>query len=86
VLIEAMASEVVVVGADVGEIPHVIGDAGWVFPEDDATALTEGLTKLVQAPALRRELGARGRARVLRTFTQEQVAAATLAVYRRLMK
>jgi len=33
VLIEAMACQVAVVGAAVGEIPYVIGDAGLTFPE-----------------------------------------------------
>lgn len=84
VLIEAMASEIAVVGAQVGEIPHVIDDAGWVFPEGDVEALATALTKLVAAPELRRELGARGRTRVLDVFTQEHVAAATVAVYREL--
>jgi glycosyltransferase involved in cell wall biosynthesis len=85
VLVEAMASGVAVIGSGVGEIPHVIGDAGWVFPEGDAPALADALTKLVAAPDLRRDLGRRGRARVLATFTQEQVAAATIAVYRELL-
>ncbi|MBN1249788.1 MAG: glycosyltransferase family 4 protein [Anaerolineae bacterium] len=82
VLIEAMACEAAVVGSDVGEIPHVIGDAGCVFPEADAGALGNVLDELIKAPALRRDLGARGRARVLNHFTQQEVARATLAVYR----
>lgn len=85
VLIEAMASGVAVVGADVGEIPYVIGDAGRLFPEGDAGALAAALTDLVALPHRRRELGARGRERVLATFTQEHVAASTLAVYRGLI-
>jgi glycosyltransferase involved in cell wall biosynthesis len=84
VLIEAMASGVAVVGSDVGEIPHVIGDAGHIFPEGEVSTLAEVLTKLVGSPDQRRDLGARGRARVLERFTQEQVAAETVAVYRRL--
>ncbi len=82
VLIEAMACGVVVVGSDTGEIPHVIGDAGRVFAEADADALRAILDTLVQDPALRRDLGARGRARVLTTYTQDEVARATLSVYR----
>jgi glycosyltransferase involved in cell wall biosynthesis len=85
VLTEAMASEVAVVGSNVGEIPHVIGNAGTVFPEGDAVALADVLNRLVSVPAVRRDLGARGRARVLSHFTQQHVAGATLAVYRKLV-
>jgi len=81
VLIEAMASEVAVVGSDVGEIPHVIGDAGVIFPHGDAGTLAGALHELVSDSARRRDLGARGRGRVLCHFTQQRIADATLAVY-----
>ncbi|MDQ3700775.1 MAG: glycosyltransferase, partial [Chloroflexota bacterium] len=38
VLMEAMACEVPVVGSDSGEIAHVIGEAGLLFPEGDVAA------------------------------------------------
>ena len=85
VLIEAMACEVAVVGSDSGEIPHVIGGAGLVFPEDNAAALCEHLRRLMRSPAFRLELGRNGRQRVLEKFTQAQVAAKTVAAYRELM-
>jgi glycosyltransferase involved in cell wall biosynthesis len=84
VLTEAMACGVPVVGSDSGEIPHVIGDAGLVFPEGDAAALAERLTRLHASADLRRDLAARGRERVLANFTTAQVAQKTLAVYRQL--
>jgi glycosyltransferase involved in cell wall biosynthesis len=85
VLVEAMACEVAVVGSDSGEIPHVVGEAGLVFPEDDVTALRAHLLNLMQQPELRTELGRNGRARVLAQFTQAQIAAQTVAVYRDMM-
>ena len=85
VLTEAMASEVAVVGSNVGEIPHVIGNAGMVFPEGDAAALADVLNRVVSVPAVCRALGVRGRARVLSHFTQQHIAGATLAVYRKLV-
>ena len=85
VLVEAMACGVAVVGSDSGEIPHVIGGAGLIFPEDDAGALAGHLRRLMTSPSLRTELGRNGRQRVLEKFTQAQVAAKTVAVYRELM-
>lgn len=84
VLVEAMACGTAVVGSDSGEIPHVIGDAGLVFAEDDADALRAHLQRLLDDPARRRALGDAGRDRVLERFTMAQVAAQTVAVYRRL--
>ena len=85
VLVEAMASEVAVVGSDSGEIPHVIGPAGLVFPEGDATALGERLRRLKENPALRRSLAAAGRARAVALYTQDRVAADTVAAYRAIL-
>ncbi len=85
VLVEAMACGVAAVGSDAGEIPHVVGDAGLIFPENDTGALCAILERLLGDPALRRELGARGRARVLAQFTQQQVAQETIAVYREML-
>ena len=83
-LVEAMACEVVVVGSDSGEIPNVIGEAGLVFPENDIDALYQSLHSLLRDEALRNELRKEGRARVLEEFTQQQVAARTVAIYREL--
>ncbi len=85
VLIEAMACEVPVIGSSSGEIPNVIDDAGLVFPEGDVAALRAHLETLQREPARRRELGARGRARVLAHFTQAHIAAETYGVYRKLL-
>jgi glycosyltransferase involved in cell wall biosynthesis len=86
VLIEAMASGVVVVGSSSGEIPHVIGDGGLVFTEGDAAALHANLQALLDNPASRRALAAAGRARALACYSTERIAAETVAFYRRLME
>ena len=85
VLIEAMASEVVVVGSDSGEIPHVIGEAGLVFPEGDSAALRNCLTTLARDVERRHRLALAGRERVLARYTQKSIAERTLRVYQSLM-
>jgi glycosyltransferase involved in cell wall biosynthesis len=82
VLVEAMACGVPVIGSDSGEIPNVIADAGLVFPENDVAGLRSHLLELQQKPELRRELSQRGRQRVLGHYTQAQIAAQTVRVYR----
>jgi len=82
VLIEAMATEVPVVGSDSGEIPHVIGDAGLIFPEDNALALRETIEKIMGDERLRQRLARAGRERVVKRYTQAQIALETYQVYR----
>lgn len=85
VLLEGMASGVPVVGSSSGEIPNTIGDAGIIFPEGDIDALASALRKLTRDPDLCREYAERGRARIMAHYTQAQVAAATVRVYRNIM-
>ena len=82
VLIEAMACGVPVLGSDSGEIPHVIGDAGLIFPEEDMEALRSQLQRLMVDEAARNRLAAAGRRRVLARFTMAEIARQTVAVYR----
>ena len=82
VLIEAMSCGVPVVGSSSGEIPHVIGDAGLVFPEGDVAALRAQLARLAADPALRTQLALLGRERVLAHYTQAAIARRHVAVYR----
>jgi glycosyltransferase involved in cell wall biosynthesis len=84
VLIEAMACEVVVVGARCGAIPEVIGDAGLTFAEGNPADLRAELQKLLGDVDLRLDLAQKGRQRVLDQFTQSQIAARTVEIYKRL--
>lgn len=85
VLIEAMACEIPVIGSDSGEIPHVIGDSGFVFHEGDTVELADKLEVLMADQELRESLGNKGRQRVLSLFTQKKVAEDTFNVYKALM-
>lgn len=86
VLVEAMACEVPVIGSTCGEIPNVIGDAGLIFPEGDVNQLAMHLRYLQENADVRRELGRRGRERVLAHFTHEKIAAETVAIYRHVVQ
>lgn len=86
VLIEAMSSGVPVIGSTCGEIPHLVGDAGMIFPEGDVEQLRDRLARLMRSRELHAEMAHRGRERVLNRFTQAIVAAQTLDVYRKMMR
>jgi glycosyltransferase involved in cell wall biosynthesis len=81
VLIEAMACGVPVIGSDSGEIPNVIGDAGLIVPEGNATALADAIQTIRTDALLRADLAKRGRERVLQKFTHAHVAELTKAAY-----
>lgn len=85
ILVEAMACGVPVIGSDSGEIPNVIGDAGLVFPEDNADVLRDHLEGLRRDPHRCHELARAGRQRVLDRFTQQQIARASWKVYRSML-
>jgi glycosyltransferase involved in cell wall biosynthesis len=81
VLIEAMACGIPVVGSDSGAIPEVIGDAGIVVREGDVAALARTISQLLADPARRRDLAARGRARVLLQYTNQSIAQRLVTVW-----
>jgi glycosyltransferase involved in cell wall biosynthesis len=62
-IIEALAAGVPVVSTDVGGVRDVVGDgrSGLLVPAGDVEALGDALDRLAGDPALRRELGGRGR-------------------------
>ena len=85
VLIEAMASQVTVIGSDSGEIPNVIGDAGLVFPEEHTEDLSHCLRQLIEKPHLNRELAMKGYQRAISDYTNEALAAKQFAFYQQLL-
>ncbi len=85
VLTEAMACGIPVIGSNSGEIPHVIGSAGLIFAENSVEELQSHVQALLTQPKLVEQLRERGREHVLRHYTQEQIAARTVAVYREMM-
>lgn len=61
------------------------GETGLLVPPRDVPALVEALRRLIADPALRARLGEAARERVLAGFSDAQVIAATLEVYREVL-
>jgi glycosyltransferase involved in cell wall biosynthesis len=85
VLVEAMACGVAVIGSDSGEIPNVIDSAGLIFPEDDEDALNDRMLRLLRDEKLLERLRRQGRERVVKNYTQDQIADQTVEIYRKIM-
>ncbi len=86
VIVGAMASGVPVIGSTCGAIPEVIGDAGLVFPEGDASALAGVLRRALADQKLRQHLARAGRARVEQLYSWDLVADQTYELYQRVLK
>jgi glycosyltransferase involved in cell wall biosynthesis len=66
--LEAMALEKPIVAFDVGGLREQIGECGILVPPGDTDAMARAIMSLVENPALRTDLGTRGRERVERLF------------------
>lgn len=85
VLIEAMACEVPVVGSSCGAIPEVIGNAGVIFPEGNVEQLRTSLERILLDEDYRKDLGRRGRQRVLGKYTEARLGQKLLTAYQTLL-
>ncbi|NJL60566.1 MAG: glycosyltransferase family 4 protein [Methylacidiphilales bacterium] len=85
VIIEAMGCQVPVIGSDSGEIPHVIGDTGMVFPEGNVEALANCLMQLMDNPELAHNLGQLGYAKAMSQYTNKALAKQQLEFYQELV-
>ena len=90
--LEAMACETAVLASRVGGIPEVVAhrETGELVDYNgDAVpfekALTESITRLMSQPELLKTYGAAGRSRTVNEFGWDEVAAATIALYRRVI-
>jgi glycosyltransferase involved in cell wall biosynthesis len=72
-LLEAMRSDLPIVANDAGAIPDTLGDAGILLRDKSPDAVAGALERVVGDRELRRDLIAKGRAR-LAEFTPERVA------------
>ena len=79
---EAMASEVICVATDVGDMKNIVGDTGIVVPAHDHSSLAEGWKILISLPPGKRaELGKEARQRIIDHFGQERTTGAYSKLY-----
>ena len=83
--LEAMACARAIVATNVGGLPEIIDDGvtGLLVPPRDPKALAVAITRLLEQPGLRKQLGQAARARVEREFTWDRVATKTSTAYER---
>ncbi|RAM61653.1 glycosyl transferase family 1 [Herbaspirillum rubrisubalbicans] len=86
-LLEAMACGIPCVSTDVQGCREAVrdGDNGLLVPPADAPALAAALRTLLEQPALRAQMGQRGRERINAEFASALVLEQTLALYRTML-
>jgi glycosyltransferase involved in cell wall biosynthesis len=85
--LEAMAAGKPVVASRVGGLAESVldGVTGILVPPRDAAALAQAIERALRQPELAREMGRKGRERVLKHFTLEQMAAKNESYYYELL-
>jgi glycosyltransferase involved in cell wall biosynthesis len=83
--VEHMASGTPLVASRAGALPEVTGDAALLVPPGDPEELADALARLLDDEPSRARLAARGLARVRERFAWPAVAAATEAMYRKVI-
>jgi glycosyltransferase involved in cell wall biosynthesis len=86
-IIEALAAGKAVVATDVGGVSDVVEDerSGLLVEAGDVDAIAGALSRLATAPALRSELGERGRARVVTRYSVPRLIEDVDRLYRSLL-
>jgi peptidoglycan/xylan/chitin deacetylase (PgdA/CDA1 family) len=87
-LLEAMAGEKAVVATEVGGIPEVINDKsiGITVPPEDPKAMADGIISLLNNEELRKEMGLKARARILKRFSVRAQAGEIDSLYEELLR
>jgi glycosyltransferase involved in cell wall biosynthesis len=87
-VIEAMAAGLPVVATRVGGLSEVVedGETGRLAPSGDDAALADAVLRLAGDPELRRRMGRRGQERARGVFSEGQMHARYLELYREMLR
>ena len=80
-VLEAMRAGLPVIASDVGAIGEAIGEAGWLVPAGEATALATALGEAIVGPKARGDRGALGRWRFVQAYGEAAMITAHRALY-----
>ena len=87
VVLEAMATGKPVVAARVGGVPEIVdGQTGILVPPKDAKAIAEAVLYLLKHPQKAKEMGVKGRERVIQHFSLERCVEQYKYLYQRMLK
>lgn len=75
-LLEAMATELPIVATDVGGNPEVVidGETGYIVPSQNPEEMANKLFRLIDDENMRRQMGKKGRERVVENFSIKETA------------
>jgi len=84
---EQMAAAKPVIASDYGGLTEIVTDGveGYVAPAGAVEPLSDALRRVIENPGAAKSMGAAGRERVLREFSEDSFAIRTVAAYRRAM-
>jgi glycosyltransferase involved in cell wall biosynthesis len=86
--VEAQAMEIPVVATKVGGVPEVVldGETGILVAPGNIEQLAQAVLTLIENPALRRQMGERGRRHVLANYRWEDNAALMEKLYQQFLQ
>jgi glycosyltransferase involved in cell wall biosynthesis len=84
--IEHMMRGRLVIGAAVGGLGEMVGEAGLKFSVGDVDGLTSCMRRVLDEPIIAKELGEMARERALRLFPEGRMVTEHLAIYRSLIR
>lgn len=85
-IVEAMRAGLPVIVSDVGGCGESVidGETGFLIPRGDKSLLTEQLSRLIEDPVLRRQMGRAGRVRYEKYFTFDIMYEKTMDLYKQI--